>query len=79
MEISNLTFDDESKKEVLDLFEKTIDQEGFIVEKEDMTQRVLTTKGEEILFEEWGGVVKGSESFIKSDTFSLIELAKKLN
>jgi len=56
-----------------------LDDEGFLVEKENLNQRVLTPKGEEIHFKEWGGIMKGSEAFVKSDTFSLLEIAKKLN
>ena len=78
MKISDITFDEAAKLDFLELYGKTTDQEGFIVEKEDPAQKVLTPKGEEILLEEWAGIMKGSEAFIKSDTFSLIELAKKL-
>ena len=79
MEISNVTFSKEAKEDILNLYGKTIDKEGFIVEIDNKNQRVLTPKGEEIHIEEWAGIIKGSEEFIKSDTFSLIELAKKLN
>jgi len=78
MKISILSFDESAKEQILDLYGKTVDEDGFIVEKDSPKQRVLTPKGEEILFEEWAGVHKGSEAFIKSDIFSLIELAKRL-
>ncbi|MDP7180714.1 MAG: hypothetical protein QF824_05590 [Candidatus Woesearchaeota archaeon] len=79
MKISDVTFSKEAREDVLELYGKTIDKEGFIVEKENMDQRVLTPKGEEIHVDEWGGIIKGSEAFVKSDTFSLIELAKRLD
>ena len=41
-------------------------------------EELIKVLQEEILFEEWAGVHKGSEAFIKSDIFSLIELAKRL-
>ena len=69
MKISILSFDESAKEQILDLYGKTVDEDGFIVEKDSPKQRVLTPKGEEILFEEWAGVHKGSEAFIKSDTF----------
>ena len=78
MKISDVTFSKEAKEDILALYGKTIDTEGFIVEKENPTQKVLTPTGEEIHIEEWAGIRKGSEAFIKSDTFSLIELAKKI-
>ena len=78
MRLSELTFDESAKRDILGLFGKTIDEDGFIVELGNLTQKVLTPKGEEIHIDEWAGIVKGSEEFIKSDAFSLIELAKKL-
>lgn len=78
MKISNITFDKSAKKDILKLYGKTIDDESFIVEEDNKKQRVLTPKGEEIHIGDWGGIYKGSEAFAKSDTISLIELAKKL-
>jgi len=78
MKISCIVFDDSSKDSVLDLFGKTVDSDGFIVEKENEAQRVLTKEGQEIMSEEWAGVMKSSEEFVKSDTLSLIEMAKRL-
>lgn len=78
MKLSPLTFSKPAKEDILELYGKSIDNEGFIVEKDNPSQRVLTPNGEEIHINEWGGIRKGSEAFIKNDTFSLIELAKKL-
>lgn len=71
-----ITFDKESKETVLSLINKSVDEEGFIVEKDNPTQRVITNKGEEITLDEFGGVRVGSEIFIKDDLPSLIELSK---
>jgi len=79
MKIGNLVFNEDTKKDILDLYGKTVDDEGFIVEKENLDQKVLTPKGEEININEWAGIIKGSEAFIKSDAFSLMELAKKID
>ena len=73
-----IIFQENSKKDVLELFGKTTDEEGFLVELDNLKQRVLTKKGEEIHIKEWAGVVNGSEAFIKSNAFSLVELAKKI-
>jgi len=78
MKLSQVTFKEESKSDILELFGKTLDEEGYIVEIENVNQRVLTPKGEEIHISEWAGVMKGSEAFVKSDTFSLMEIAKKI-
>lgn len=72
-----ITFEEGAKRDVLDLFGKEVDNEGMLVEK-GKSQRVLTKEGEEISLDEWGGVVKGSEAFVKSDIISLLGVAKKL-
>ena len=69
-----ITFDASLKSEMISCFGKTIDDEGYIVEIDDPAQRVLTPNGEEIVVEEFAGIRKGSEIFIKSDLPSLIEL-----
>ena len=73
-----IIFNEDSKEDILEIFGKTIDNEGYLVEADNKHQRVLTKKGEEIHIKEWAGVVNGSEAFIKSNAFSLIELAKKI-
>lgn len=78
MKLSQITFNESARKDILELYGKSTDDEGFIVEKDNPSQRVLTPNGEEINVKEWGGIRKSSEAFIKNDTFSLIELAKKL-
>jgi len=73
-----ITFDKSAKEIILSFFDKVVDDEGFIVEKDDRTQRVITPEGEEMTLEEFGGIRKGSEIFIKSDLPSIIELVDKL-
>ena len=70
-----ITFSKSARKNVLKLFGKTIDNEGYIVEESDKCQRVLTTEGEPVLFRDFAGIRKGSEVFIKSDLPSLISMA----
>ncbi len=72
-----LTFDVSAKEDILKCLNKAIDKEGFIVEKNNPSQRVLTVDGEEISIEEFGGVQKGSEVFIKNDLVSLMKLSKQ--
>lgn len=71
-----MTFDKSVKRDILDLLNKTINEEKLIVEKEKPEQKVLTFDGEEISIEEFGGVQKGSEVFIKDDLISLMKLSK---
>lgn len=59
-------------------FDKNVDSEGFIIEKNDPTQRAITPDGEYIRIDEFAGIGK-SGTFIKSDLPSLIELSDVLN
>ena len=74
---AQITFDKKAKKEVLELLDKTVDEDGMIVEKDNPKQRVLTFDGEEISLQELGGVQKGSEVFIRNNLVSLIRLSKR--
>ena len=73
-----ITFEESAKMEILSFFDKTVDKEGFIVEKNDTTQRVITPEGQEVAFNEFAGIRKGSEIFITSDLPSIIDLLDKL-
>lgn len=70
-----ITFSNNTKKFILSAFNKTVDDQNFIVEKSNKNQRVLTPDGEEVEFDKFAGIKKGSEVFIKSDLLSLIKLA----
>ncbi|PIP53869.1 MAG: hypothetical protein COX07_08405 [Bacteroidetes bacterium CG23_combo_of_CG06-09_8_20_14_all_32_9] len=71
-----ITFDENVKHEILDLFDKSVDEEEYIVEKSNPKQRVLTFDGQEIKIDEFGGIKSGSEVFIKKDLVSLMKLSK---
>lgn len=76
--MNTITFDTSARTFILDTFEKTIDREGFLVEKDNPTQRVLALDGQEIQEDKFGGIRRGSEIYIKSDLSSLIELFDQL-
>jgi hypothetical protein len=76
MQENIITFDENSKQSLLRIMNKSVDSQGFIVEKENPSERVLTKDGEEIKLEEFAGVRKGSEVFIKNDINSILELAE---
>lgn len=69
-----LTFsnDKNTKKFLLSLFNKSVDKEGYIIE-EGTNKRVISSDGDEIKLSEFGGIVKGSEIFIKNNIVSLIK------
>lgn len=76
--MASIKFDASAKDFILDTFDKTTDSEGYIVEKDNPIQRVLTPDGEEIKREELASIRKGSERYIKSDLPSLIKLSDEL-
>lgn len=67
-----LTFHPSAKRFVLGALGKALDEEKYLVEKDNPEQKVLTIDGQEIKFSEFAGVRHGSEIFIKSDIASLV-------
>jgi hypothetical protein len=76
--MSSLIFDSSAKGFVLEAFNKTTDPEGYIVERENPSSRVVVKDGTNIKIDRFGGIRKGSEVYIKSDIISLIELCDDL-
>lgn len=74
----NITFDKSARKYILNVFNKSVDDEGFIVEKDNPEQRVLAQDGQQVEYENFAGIRKGSEIFIKSDLISLMNLCDAL-
>ncbi len=72
-----LVFDKAVKKEILELLDKKVNDDNLIVEKGHPEQKVLTFDGEELSLEEFGGIQKGSEVFIKDNLISLMKLSKR--
>lgn len=73
-----LTFTELATDFVLESFGKKTDKDGYIVEAKNPKQRVLTRSGLPINKQEFAGVIKGSEIFIKDDFVSLVELYDEL-
>lgn len=73
-----ITFDISAKERILEAFDKTIDKEGYIVEKNRPGEKILSQEGEELRLEDFAGLKKGSLVFIRSGLTSLIKLADKL-
>ena len=51
-----ITFDADLKLEILSCFDKTVDESGYVVERDDPGQRVLTPDCEDITLEEFAGI-----------------------
>ena len=71
-----LTFDESAKREILGFFNKDVNDDDLIVEKDNPQQKVLSIEGDEVSLKEFGGIKKGSELFIKNDLLSLMRLSK---
>lgn len=67
-----ITFEESAKELILSFFDKTVDNDGFIVEKNDKTKRILASDGNEIKIEEFAGL-KG-EVFFRTDISSILSL-----
>jgi hypothetical protein len=75
-----ITFDESLKLEMLALFDKTIDEDGYIVELGDPSYRVKT-HGKDVHIDDFAGVMKGNDGeivFITSDLPSLIEVLGRM-
>lgn len=72
----NIIFDKNSTNWVLGLFNKSVDNDGFIIENNNHDQRVLTPDGLEIKAKDLAVIKKGSEKFIAGDLTSLMQLSK---
>lgn len=73
-EAPKLLFTERSLPFILKAFGKEINEDGLIIEIETK-EPVLTPEGEEININEFGGLKKGSDIFLKNDLFSIMNLA----
>ena len=78
MSVLKVTFDESARDFILEAFDKVVDDQGYLVEKSNPAQHVLTKDGHEIKKDKFAGIRKGSEIYIKSDLLSLIELCDVL-
>ncbi|OGG11449.1 hypothetical protein A2Z00_05720 [Candidatus Gottesmanbacteria bacterium RBG_13_45_10] len=74
--LQSITFDKSAALFVLEAFGKTVNKEGYLVEIETGGY-VLSRNGEPILLDEFGGIAKGSELYLKSDIASMIDFIEK--
>ena len=75
MKKNKIIFDKNTIWFILEIFNKTVDKNNYIIDKETK-EKVLTIDGEEIKIDELGGVVKGKNNeicFIKGDLSSLMD------
>ena len=73
-----ITFDKSLSQEILNFFNKSIDKDGSIIDLKT-GRRVLSREGEVVTLDEFAGVTKGSEVYLKSDILSLINYIENKN
>lgn len=66
-----ITFDKNSIIEILYCFDKSIDNEGYVIDMNNH-RRILAIDGKEIKVDEIAGIIK--EGFVRNNIISLIEL-----
>jgi len=71
-----ITFHKNLKLDILKLFGKTKDRDGYIIDS-TTKEKVLTKDGEELTIKEFAGLTKGSVVYLKSDIISLIKYIDK--
>ncbi len=75
---SRIVFDKSATSFILDLFNKAVNEDKEIVEKDHPDVKVLSfPEGVPLLEKDFGGIQKGSELFIKDNFASLMKLAKR--
>jgi hypothetical protein len=74
----NFSGDKVTKKFILSLFNKSVDKEGYIIENSTGC-RVLSSDGDEITVDDFGGITNGSEIYIRNNIVSLINFYQRYN
>ena len=74
--MKTVVFDEKTRDFVLDVFEKEIDSDGYIVECGNGS-RVVTPDGDFVRVEDFAGVTPGSEIFLTKDLPSLLKYTNK--
>jgi hypothetical protein len=65
-----------TKKFVLGFFDKSVDEENYIIEN-NTGQRVLDSSGQEITLDRFGGIKNGSEIYVKDDIVSIVDFYER--
>lgn len=73
-----ISFSPENLDFILKSLKKTTDEDGYLTEANNPSQRVITQDGEFIKAKDIGVVRPGSQIFIKKDIGSLVKLASDL-
>lgn len=69
-------FDEAAKELVLSIFNKSVDDEGYIIEK-DTGERVISPSGNTVLLTDFAGFAPGSEIVLTNDLPTLLQYANE--
>lgn len=75
---TEITFDDSAVDFVLEAFDNSVDEQGYIV-KEESGERVRTREGNPVAPEDLGAIIKGSEIYLEDNYVSVLEYVKEQN
>lgn len=70
--MKTIVFSEDVKDFVFEVFNKVVDKDGYIVEK-DTNNKVITPEGDFIQNRDFAAVVPGSEVFVTNDMPSLLK------
>ena len=74
--MKTIVFDDSTREFVLSIFDKSIDNDGYVIETKTK-KRVLTPCGDEVHIKDFAGFTPGSEIVLTNDLPSLLQYANK--
>lgn len=74
--LTTITFEESAKETILSFFDKVVDDEGFIVEKNDRTKRILASDEKDIKAREFAGMKDGV--FFGNDICSILSLVDEM-
>jgi hypothetical protein len=75
--MKSIVFETGAKEFILKSLNKSVDSDGFIIDNSNH-KKVPSLDGTNFTLEEFAGVVKGSEIYVKSDIVSLIEAVDRI-
>lgn len=70
--MNTIIFDEDVKDFVYKVFNKGVDKDGYIVER-DSSSRVITPEGDFVRNQEFAAIIPGSEVFVTNDMPSLLK------
>ena len=74
--MKTIVFDDSTRDFVLSVLNKSVDNDGYIIET-NTKKRVLTPCGDEVQLKDFAGFTPGSEIVLTNDLPSLLQYANK--